>query len=230
MQKTMIRRFTSDKIAWVYECSSNKLFANYRRGKLNNTDFSIISNNCWGGHVYRHFGLSYTSPTVGLYFYADEYIKFLSELEHNLNSQLQFIDCSESKYADDLKRKGQENIPIGLLNGSIEVMFLHYATKEEAYEKWMRRLERINYDNLIVKFSEMNRCSREHLEAFDNLPFKKKVVFLANPDKDIKCGIPIKRYTNGNEVTDDTTYFDKNLELLEFINGGGLPRTVNKTY
>lgn len=24
-----------------------------RRKKLNNTDFSIISNNCWGGDVYR---------------------------------------------------------------------------------------------------------------------------------------------------------------------------------
>ncbi|WP_113846262.1 DUF1919 domain-containing protein [Enterococcus durans] len=26
---------------------------------------AIISNNCWGGHVYRYFGMKYLSPAIG---------------------------------------------------------------------------------------------------------------------------------------------------------------------
>ena len=45
-----------------------------RRESLLVQDFSIISNNCWGGSVYRRYRLKYSSPTVGLYMFANEYI------------------------------------------------------------------------------------------------------------------------------------------------------------
>lgn len=47
---------------------TNPLFVKSRRQRLNRCDFSIISNNCWGGSVYRYFGLPYQSPTAGLFF------------------------------------------------------------------------------------------------------------------------------------------------------------------
>lgn len=79
MEQTLIRRFTIDKIATVYEEIGNKILATSRRAKLTNTDFSIISNNCWGGHVYRRYGLPYTSPTVGMYFFSEDYINFFGK-------------------------------------------------------------------------------------------------------------------------------------------------------
>ena len=69
------------KIIHEYNDFSERYFSAIKRKKLNNTDFSIISNNCWGGAVYRRYGLPYQSPTVGLYFFAEEYINLLSHLK-----------------------------------------------------------------------------------------------------------------------------------------------------
>ena len=85
MEQTMIRRFTIDKMISMTEKIDNIFLSTKRRNKLNNTDFSIISNNCWGGSVYRRYGLQYKSPTIGLYFFAEEYIKFLMNLEISIN-------------------------------------------------------------------------------------------------------------------------------------------------
>ena len=48
---------------------------------------------------------------------------------------------------------------------------------EEAEEKWRRRAARINWNNIIYKFSEMNGCTAADLKAFDALPAARKVVF-----------------------------------------------------
>lgn len=52
MEQTIIRRFTVDKIATLQEKIGNKFLCNIRKNQLNNTDFTIISNNCWGGGVF----------------------------------------------------------------------------------------------------------------------------------------------------------------------------------
>lgn len=49
MEQTIIRRFTVDKIATLQEKIGNKFLCDIRKNQLNNTDFTIISNNCWGG-------------------------------------------------------------------------------------------------------------------------------------------------------------------------------------
>lgn len=181
MEQTLLRRYSIDKMVSLYEKTSDMLFASWRRNQLSNTDFSIVSNNCWGGHVYRWFGLPYSSPTVGLYFYSEDYIRFLENLKSNIYGKLTFIDVAESRHRDDLLRKGQENVPIGLINDQIEVVFLHYHSREEAYEKWRRRSERWNEDNIIVKFSQMNECTEDHLREFQKMGFNKKLLFLSSP-------------------------------------------------
>ena len=177
MNKTKLDKMIFDRIAVKYEEISNKAISDIRRKALNNDDFTIISNNCWGGHVYRRFGLQYKSPTVGLYFYSDEYIRFLKDLENNLYGDIRIINSYDSKYKDDLLRKNQSDVVIGLINNSIEVVFLHYHSPEEAIEKWRRRAERVNMDNLIVKFSQMNNCSIRNLMDFSDLNIRKKYCF-----------------------------------------------------
>ena len=111
MKQTIFRRFTIDKLASVYEEVSNRTFADIRRNKLNNTDFSIISNNCWGGHVYRRYGLLYSSPTIGMYFYSEEYIKLLRNLDRNLFLPFSVVNANESKYYQDFLRPHHMNYP-----------------------------------------------------------------------------------------------------------------------
>ena len=109
---------------------------------------------------------------MGLYFFADEYIKFISDLEKSINTNLEFIDISESKYSEELIQRKQQNIPIGILN-DIEIVFLHYKNKEVAKEKWARRVDRMNWDNLIYKFSYMNECTNNHIHQFENICSKR---------------------------------------------------------
>ena len=122
---------------------TNPWFASVRRMKLNRADFTVISNNCWAGSVYRYFGLPYLSPTAGLYFFASDYIKFVSNLQHYVNSELEFVPAVDSAHADVLSRRNELDKVVAKLD-DIEIVFLHYPTPEEAAKKWKRRCARIN--------------------------------------------------------------------------------------
>lgn len=82
----------------------------------------------------------------------------------------------------------------------------------------MRRCKRVNFQNLIVKFSEMNMCHEYHLKRFEQLPFKKKVLLLAKKHDGISSGVIVKRYTREGEVSNDTLYYDRLVDLEKLIN------------
>ena len=63
-----------------------------RRKKLREDNFTIISNNCWGGTVYESYGIKKMSPTVGMFIMPEDYLKFVANLEHYLAQPLEFID------------------------------------------------------------------------------------------------------------------------------------------
>lgn len=196
----------------------DKKLVTLRRRSINNTDFSIICNNCWAGYVYRRFGLPYLTPTVGLYFFADDFIKLCSNVKGYMEKTLEFISYTESRYKDILEDKKQTQVPLARL-GDIEVVFLHYATREEAAEKWQRRVERINYDNLIFKFSKMNFCTDEHLKRFDALKARKKICFVPSECMtEIKCGIRFANVTGAEDIMDDTSEYARYVNLRKMIN------------
>ncbi|MRX72999.1 DUF1919 domain-containing protein [Bacillus lacus] len=154
--------------------------AKLRRKSLEYTNFTIISNNCWGGFIYQSYGISYNSPTIGLYFMAEDYIKFVLNLKEYIESELTFIDPKESRYFEILKKSEKfGEYPIGLLK-DIEIIFLHYTSEEDAYEKWNKRCKRINWERLLIKFNDQNGCTKEHLNRFDKLKFKNKICFTSS--------------------------------------------------
>ncbi len=182
-----------------------------------NKEFTIISNNCWAGSVYRYFNMPYLSPTAGLYFYEEEYIKFLNNLEGYCGMELEEISLDDSKYKESLISKGQINVPIGKIS-NIEIVFLHYPNFKEAKEKWVRRCKRINWDNLIVKNAEMNLCTREHILEFDRMPFNTKFIFTTK-DYGIESQIIFGEYKNKDQVKDDTTLFNKYVNVTNLVTG-----------
>ena len=151
----------------------------YRRKQLKFTDFTIISNNCWGGLVYQYFGLQYASPTIGLFMMDDDYIKFLENLDYYLSQTLVFISHEESKYKERLQREttAKDCYPIALLD-DVEVHFMHYHSVEEAQKKWEYRKQRINKDRLLVKMSQRSSDDLTILERFEQLPYKNKICFI----------------------------------------------------
>ena len=189
----------------------------FRRSRLNNTNFSIICNNCWAGYVYRRYGLPYLTPTVGLYLFPDEFLKLCSDLKGYMSKEPVFIPYTDSKYREAIEKKQQTTVPIARL-GDIEIVFLHYKTEEEAKEKWLRRAERINYDNLIFKFSKMNSCTEEQLRQFDQFDFSKKLCFIPGKStSNIKCGIRFKSAV-GKEIYNDTDEYSRYVNITKMIN------------
>lgn len=143
-------------------------------------------------------------------------MKFISDLPHYIGSTLEFILPSDSVHYDSLKRLGQLNVPIGKLD-DIEIIFLHYKSKEEAREKWERRCKRINWNHILVKNSYMNDCTPRIIEEFQNLPYICRLFFVGE-----KVDIPnTVVYGNNNkslDVKEDTIYFNKYIDLTKWIN------------
>jgi uncharacterized protein (DUF1919 family) len=162
-----------------------KGLSGFRKKKLHNTDFTIISNNCWGGMIYESYNLPKESPTVGLFFMAEDYIKFLQNLKEYISTELIFIKPEQSRWKEQFcgdKRFG--HYPVGLLK-DIEIFFLHYHSEQEAKEKWKRRCQRINWDRLLIKFNDQNCCTMKEVEEFMSLPYKNKVFFTCKDWKGI---------------------------------------------
>ena len=61
-----------------------KIPAKRRNKKLKEKEFTIISNNCWGGMTYECYNLRKDTPTIGLYFMSHDYIRFISNLKYYL--------------------------------------------------------------------------------------------------------------------------------------------------
>ena len=148
-----------------------RMTANIRCNSINKDKFTIISNNCWGGMIYESYGLQKQSPTVGMYFSPEDYLKLVSDLKHYLlDSTLSFIDPNNAKHKVLFKQDNTfGKYPIAVLD-DIEIAMLHYHSQEEALEKWNRRIERICWDRLIVKFNDQNGCTIDQMNHFLQLP------------------------------------------------------------
>ena len=188
----------------------------YVKSRVKSRDFTVISNNCWAGSLYRYFDLPYLSPTAGLYFFADDYLKFITDLHHYIEQDMRFIPADKSKYADELQHRNQLHVPIGVLD-DVEIVFLHYKTEQEAKEKWVRRAKKINWDNLFIKFSRMNLCTDEHIERFCQLPYRNKFVLNIYKKTKFDCEYYWIGEKNNDEIIRDTTPFPGNLSLIDLF-------------
>ena len=201
-----------------------KAFAKIRRKKLKNEKFTIISNNCWGGMIYESYNLIKQTPTVGLYFFSKDYIKFISNIKEYLNEPIEFISLDQSKWKYKFL-KGENrigNAPIGRIN-DIEIFFLHYKNDQEVIEKWNRRIKRINWNHILFKFNDQNGCTTRDYMNFMKLPYKNKIFFTTKDWPLIdgeKKYIKIKQPFNKDHIMASYEPFGKNrqINITEIIN------------
>lgn len=163
-----------------------KQYVNKMRKGLVNNSVSVFSSNCVGCCVLHDLGLQFNSPFVNLFVNAEDYMKYLRNPQKY--NAMEFTELeSEFPY------------PLGQL-GDLTFHFVHYASFEQAVSAFKRRVERINYENLFVIFSEKDGCSREMLVEFDSLPYVNKVVFTHKPYENIKSAYYIKGFEKDGEV------------------------------
>lgn len=138
---------------------------------------SIISNNCTAGFLYQDLDLPYLSPTAGLYFFFPDYTHFLSDLKGNLAARLKFVTQSKYPLGNGRYQKHKPTYPVALLNGELEIHFLHYSSQQEAETKWYKRAEQVNFDDLVVIGTQLDLCTEADIRAFENFDFQKKFFF-----------------------------------------------------
>lgn len=109
--------------------------------RLKNKDITIISSNCTGGFLYHWLGMQFRSPFINLYMTPDDFIIAMEHFD-------EFIE-----YPITEKKDTKLGYPIGIGGNNTLIHFMHYATFEEAIEKWNERRKRINTENMCVILS-----------------------------------------------------------------------------
>lgn len=208
--KNFVKMVMYDKIGRF----NRKIIRNkVEQSKLENTNFSIISQNCIGSIMYHDLNEKFCSPTINMLFEANDFIKFLTNIKMYLCEEIIF-------------KEQNEMYPVGMLK-DIEIKFVHYKTKEEALEKWNIRKKRINWDNLFIIACDDN-MTEETIKMFQELKFKNKILFTNNKNHIIKDSIYIcnifdkadARLLNFCDIT-GKRYYQKYFDYVKWLNEGG---------
>ena len=158
--------------------STRKAGQAIRRALVGRCDFTIVSNNCWGAHVYRALGMEYRTPFVGLFVPAACYLRLLADFDALIGRPLHFVP--ESAYAGINRWRAEQRLsyPIARLGDAIEIDFMHYGSADEARTKWSKRVERMAGDprRIFFKFDDKG-AQPGHIAAFCRLPLANKVCF-----------------------------------------------------
>ncbi|WP_161938991.1 DUF1919 domain-containing protein [Collinsella ihumii] len=162
------------------------------RGELLVTDFTIISNNCWGGMVYESYGLRKMSPTIGMFIMPADFVRLCADLPGYLAKPLEFITPEESKWASVLRTNDNWGTYLIGRVGDVELHMLHYHDEKAARRKWESRVGRVNYDRLLYKLNDQNGATEEDLLAFDALPLEHKVVFSARDHSKVSSCVKMR--------------------------------------
>ena len=92
---------------------------------INNKKFCIISNDCWGGEMYKLLGRPFNTPFIGLMFMGPCYIKLLENPRFYLSLPLHFKP--KSKYTSMQKLNSGVDFTLSVFgNKDIEINFLNY--------------------------------------------------------------------------------------------------------
>lgn len=161
----------------TYKKCASLFFKKYFKQQLFNHPFCIISNDCWGGEIYKIADRQFNTPFIGLMLMAPCYLELLGDLKHCLKMSL--IEKKVSKYGLVNELHSKSVFPIGTLgNSGIEISFLHYKSFQEAEESWKRRMARMDWENIFVKFDcGKDYCNAELVGRFLSLQFPQKIVF-----------------------------------------------------
>ena len=158
---------------------------------LSNHEMSVIASNCNGALILHDLGEQFRSPFVNLYLEPTDFVKYLQNMTAYNQMELGFI-TTDKPY------------PVGKLS-DITIHFMHYHSAQEALEKWETRLKRVNLDNLFIIMTDKDGAegvTYEDLVAFDNLPFKNKVVFTNKPYPELASAFYIKGFEQETQVGD----------------------------
>lgn len=199
------------------------MFCRRMRRRVRARGFSIITNNCIGGLLYKQLGMRFLSPTINIAIEDDEdYFAFCKDLRYYTACPL----C-------DVSAEKKMPYPVGRLvpqddaHRPVDLSFVHYPTFAEAADRWAARAGRINYEKLVFIYTSLPEADipRNLLADFEALPGL-KLSILQEPVEGVRhyCILPSwNRETHSQHLLDKlgmTGYRLFNLyDFAAFLNG-----------
>lgn len=199
-----------DKAQFVISRVFNFIYESYMRTRLKNRDFTILCSNCIGGMIYHRLGLPFRSPTINLWMYQRDFIKFASKIRHYQDMPLHFI---ETNY----------DYPVAMLD-DITIYFNHSQSSEDACSDWNRRIKRINFDNLFLIMYDREDITKDDIKKLENIPCKGKLVLSEKTYPDIpyvKTIKPSQRMFGYQCIDQDWLgfkTFEKHFDFVKWLN------------
>ena len=86
--------------------------------------------------------------------------------------------------------------------------------------------KRVNFGNLIIKFSESNYCTEDHLREFDAIQIRdasyKKIMFTRFPMPELQSAVHYHGFEKYPQVMNDVYWFDCYFDLIDYLNNKGI--------
>lgn len=177
--------------------------------------FCIISDDCWGGQLYRQLKIPYLTPTVGLWIEPEDYLRYVEEFHKIHQEDLIFIE-TDKKY------------PVATLSG-IKIHFMHYQNQHEARSKYWKRYHRIKNCKIFIKIDfGKSGYSNESIEKWNALSLENSLALypktMAIPTLEIFNGVAIPDWQ-----LDGARMFDisrKHFNLFAWIRHGTVSNSI----
>ncbi len=180
--------------------------------RLEGADFTVFSNNCLGTMLYHDSGKEYTTPLINTAMDGTDFLKLLENPRHYLKADMQFVKYEGIGY------------PIARID-DIEIRFVHYKTEAEAREKFYKRAERINWDNIVVIATNHDGLyTTENMARFDKLPYK-KLMFVSEEYEQYPWAVCVPQFKGRFQVRIMTSfanfkgqrYYETAYDIISFL-------------
>lgn len=128
------------------------------------------------------------------------------------------LECIELDYEKSCFTYNEKlrNVPIGIID-DVEICFLHYDNIENALSKWNKRRQRINYNNILVKFSDQNGFQLEDYDRFNEINYP-KLFITANKNLKNEDVIYVKEFEELGYAKDDIKPSFKYINIKKILN------------
>ncbi len=137
---------------------------------LKKQKISIVSNNCWGGIIYKTLNMECMSPFKNVSFSSNDYLKILNNLRHYLHV--------DPVWKGKMQLDVNQNREVPMLElDDVMIKCNHDFDAKEAIQKWKRRRDKFNWDNILV---EMYTDDPAVEKAFGTISekYKKRICFV----------------------------------------------------
>lgn len=168
-------------------------------------DITFISQNCIGGIIYHDMRERFLTPTINLFFMANDFVKFVENLEYYLSKELIMLENTE--------------VVTGKLE-DIEIYFLHYHTNEEAKQKWNERKKRVNFDKIFVIQTDRDNFDDETFKRFKDIKYPKALITRNEKWQNEEFVIYLPKYKDEKFIPDTIPEreFYKDDKIIKLIN------------